>query len=335
VTTGHPPIPIAEARTIVRRALDRRVNILADPPSDALRLVGPADGSAIMTIDQYAVGAVMTITDGASEATPPIRALAEAVLELLAPLGVTSIYYKPLPRDRSRLGGAMPAVMTDPTPAAGPPLPEAILVEEHAHRLEVRLYDGFSTGLFFDQRENRLALAEMVRGKRVLNTFAYTGAFSVACALGGAETTTVDISRKYVDWATRNFEHNSIDTARHFFNRMDTFEFFRLARRKNLRYELIILDPPTFAAGSKRDGVAPFSAESDYPKLVIEAIGLLTPRGRIFASTNCRALCERGRFRAVLERAIGTKPVYHDLPPHPDDLQGEIGRMSAFLFSPR
>ena len=319
----------------LRGALERRAALLADPPSDALRLLGAGDKSSAVTIDRYGPGAVLTIADGPSDATESIRRAAATVREELAPMGVTAVYYKPLPRDRSRLGGAMPAVMTDPAPAAGDPLPEAILVHEHGCRLEVRLFDGFSTGLFFDQRENRRALMQGVRGKRVLNTFAYTGAFSVACALAGAETTTVDISKKYLEWARRNFEHNQIDTAKHFFNRMDTFEFFRLARRKNLRYELIILDPPTFAAGSKRDDVAPFSAERDYPRLLTEAMELLTPRGRVFASTNSRVLCEGQRFRSVIEKALGRRPIYLTLPEHPADLEGETGRLAAALFTIR
>ena len=320
---------------MLRRALDRRGSLLADPPSDALRLLGPGDDSTVVTIDRYAAGAVMTIADGPHEATPAIGALGGAMLELLEPIGVTSLYYKPLPRDRSRLGGAMPGAMTDPNPIAGSPLPEAMLIREHDYRLEVRLFDGFSTGLFFDQRANRRALTDLVRGRKVLNTFAYTGAFSVACALAGAATTTVDISRKFIEWAQRNFAHNNIDPGHHFFNRMDTFEFFRLARRKHLTFDLIILDPPTFAAGSKRDGVAPFSAEKDYTRLIREALQILAPKGRIFASTNARALCAHTRFRAMIEDALGARPSYQTLPPHPPDLDGESGRLAAALFTPK
>ncbi len=335
MSAENPPIPLADARAILRKALDRRASFLGDIPSDALRIIGPGDGSSILTLDRYGPGAVLTVGEGPHETTPGIRALADTLLEGVGDLGIVSIYYKPLPKDRSRLGGAMPGAMTDDSPAAGEAMPEAILVTEHGYHLEVRLFDGFSTGLFFDQRSNRIALAELVRGKRVLNTFAYTGAFSVACALGGAETTTVDISKKFLEWSRRNFEHNSIDTAHHFFNRMDTFEFFRMARRKTLRYDLIILDPPTFAAGSKRDDVAPFSAERDYPRLLREAMELLAPRGRIFASTNARALCAPGTFRAMIQSALDVRPAYHTLPGHPPDLAGETGRLSAAFFTPR
>jgi len=321
---------------MLKRALERRAALLADPPSDALRLLGPGDDSPVLTVDRYGPGAVMTVADGHTEITGDVRALAEAILPVVGPIGVTSIYYKPLPKDRSRLGGAMPGAMTDPTPAAGPALPDPILITEHGAKLEVRLHDGFSTGLFFDQRENRRALAAMCKPRwNVVNTFAYTAAFSVACALAGAKTTTVDISKKYLDWARRNFAHNAIDEANHFFNRMDTFEFFRLARRKNLRFDLIVLDPPTFAAGSKRDDVAPFSAEKDYPRLITEAMELVAPNGRVFASTNARALCEPGRFRAMIEKTLGTRPMYAKLPAPPGDLAGEHGRLSAELFTVR
>ncbi len=328
-------ITLPEARNLLKRALERRAAFLGAPPSDGVRLLGPGDNSPILTLDRYGPGAVMTVADGPNEVTPDVRVLAEALLPQVAAIAVTSIYYKPLPRDRSQLGGAMPPAMTDPNPAVGPPLPDAIIVTEGSANLEVRLHDGFSTGLFFDQRENRRALAELCRPKwNVLNTFAYTGAFSVACARAGAKTTTVDISKKYLEWAERNFAHNAIDTKDHFFNRVDTFEFFRLARRKNLRFDLIILDPPTFAAGSKRDDVAPFSAEKDYPRLLTEAVELLAPNGRVFASTNSRTLCE-GRFRPMIEKTFGRRPMYAKMPAPPIDLAGEHGRLAAELFTLR
>src|SRR5205823_5213751 len=78
----------------------------------------------------------------------------------------------------------------------------------------------------------------------VLNTFAYTCAFSVAAAAAGASTASVDVSPRYLDWGKRNFTHNGLDPAPHRFARMDTFEFLGYAKRKQLAFDLIILDPP-------------------------------------------------------------------------------------------
>ncbi|GMV24101.1 MAG: hypothetical protein AMXMBFR58_01320 [Phycisphaerae bacterium] len=323
--------------SLLAAAIDRRRTLLSASTTDAVRLFGgEADGLDGVYVDRYGPGCVLILYQGRVPGDFPVMRAARDALELTADLGVRAVYLKPFARDRSSLGGQMPAVLTDPTPAVGDRLDEFFLITEHGCRLEVRLYDGYSTGLFLDQRENRRFLAQRVaarvkRGEeaRVLNTFAYTGAFSVHCALAGAATTTVDISARYLDWAKRNFTHNGVDPAAHRFAKMDTFEFFRYAKRKQLAYDLVILDPPSFAAANKKRGIPAWSSTEHYARLVYEASQLVAPGGVIFASTNTADLCRPGRLEREIEQGLGHRPQYIPLPPIPEDFAAERERFAA------
>jgi len=279
----------------------------------------------------------MVINEGSPAARLDALGAAREIFAALSPLGVRAVYGKIFAQDRSRLGGALPADATDPTPLAGEPLPEFILVRENGMTLEVRLFDGLSTGLFLDHREHRACIrnwcaqfvARTGRAPQVLNTFAYTGAFSVAAALGGGETTSVDVSPRYLDWARRNFQHNALECARHAFVRADVFEHFRFAQRHDRRYDLIILDPPSFSAGSKKKDVAPWSAVRDYPRLLRAAGDALAPGGVIFAATNNHELCRPRRFDEMIRQTLGTPLAFEPLPPPPLDFAMEQGKLAA------
>jgi 23S rRNA (cytosine1962-C5)-methyltransferase len=303
-------------------------------------------------IDLYGPGAAMLVHEGRTPRGFDAVGFAQSALGLLNRLGVRAVYVKPFPKDRAKLGGDLPASLTDPTPAAGDVLPEAVVIREVDWRLEVRLYDGFSTGLFLDQRENRAALARDVARRAanalatpvtVLNTFAYTCAFSVAAATAGAITTSVDVSGRYLDWGKRNFAHNGLDPAAHRFARMDTFEFFAYARRKGLTYDLIILDPPSFASGSKKKGVKPFSSVADYARLVHEATTVLRSGGAILASTNTQELCrptrpgQPPRLEHEIAKGLGLtrgqRPRWLRLPGPAPDFASEQGRFAARFFT--
>ncbi len=316
----------------LRDAIERRSGLLAGGQTEVCRVIhGAADGLDGLFVDRYGPGATLVRHDGRIDLRVEPREIAEVVLRSLSPFGVTAVYDKPYVRDRSRLGGEHDASLKNPTPIAGEPLPEAIVVREHGRAFEIRLYDGFSTGLFLDQRLNRSFLAQGAAGLRVLNTFAYTGGFSVACAIAGATTTSVDVSARYLDWSKRNFVLNGLDPAAHHFARMDTFEFLSMARRKWMAFDLVILDPPTFSAGDRKRGVKPWSAVRDYGRLVSEACGVLAPRGRVFASTNAAELCEPGRLRRVISDAVsGVR--WLDAPGAPEDFAGgrECARWEVF-----
>jgi 23S rRNA (cytosine1962-C5)-methyltransferase len=336
---GDRPAPF---RDLLAAAIDRRGELIKRGRTQAFRVFsGGPEGLEGVLVDVYGPFATLIVHEGAAPARFDAVAAASDTLAVLSPLGVRAVYHKPFAKDRSRMGGEMPEGVTDPTPAAGEPQPEAVVIREHGWSLEVRPFDGLSTGLFLDQRENRAWVASWVRsrvGERqaspaVLNTFAYTCAFSVAAATAGAITTSVDVSPRYLEWGRRNFAHNGLDAAAHRFAKMDTLEFIGYAKRKGLRYDLVILDPPSFAAGSKRKGIPPWSSVDDYAKLVKEAASLLNPKGVIFASTNTRELCRPGRLEREVREGLGREPRLLRLPAPPSDFAAERGRFAAVAFS--
>jgi 23S rRNA (cytosine1962-C5)-methyltransferase len=325
-------------QSLLAKAVERRRELIASNTTEAMRVFcGQADGMDGVFVDVYGSGAVLIVYEGRAPRSFDFDTEAAATLDVLRPLGVHAVYVKSFAKDRSRLGGELPACTTDPKPAAGEPLPEAITIREHDWSLEIRLYDGLSTGLFLDQRDNRKFIAEFCAKRlretkkppAVLNTFAYTCAFSVAAARGGAITTSVDVSGRYLDWGKRNFALNGFDVAAHRFAKMDTFEFFGYATRKNLKYDVIILDPPSFASGSKKKGIRPWSSVDDYARLVREAGKLLNRGGMILASTNTAALCRGGQLDREIAKGLGRSPKWIPLPPSPMDFERDQDRFAA------
>lgn len=321
--------------TLIERAIDRRSHLFAHSNLGAFRLVnGAADGLPGVDIDWYGSGAVMNVYDGVAPHHFDARAAAHALLNRLTDSGLRAVYLKNFVRDRSSNASNGAVAHSDPTPLAGAPIEPCLLIREYARKFEVHLYDGFSTGLFLDQRENRESLAQLSAGMSVLNTYSYTCAFSVACAHSGATTTSVDVSPRYLEWGKRNFAHNNLDPGDHRFFRMDAFEFLRYAGRKDLTYDLIILDPPTFAAGNRARGIKPWNARRDYHRLISAAVSRLAPRGRVFASTNCLELCRPGRLDDEIHRALGHRPRALPLPPLPEDIASDPPRLAYRLFRP-
>jgi 23S rRNA (cytosine1962-C5)-methyltransferase len=320
------------------KALGRRRELIARARTQAFRVLsGEFDGLPGVYVDVYGAGAVMNVYEGR---TPPgfdVRHASTGALDALRGLGVRGVYVKPFVRDRSRLGGELPAGVSERDPVAAGGAGESVgedeggrcVVREGEILLEIRLWDGLSTGLFLDQRENRGWVHSVAPGKRVLNTFSYTCAFSVAAAVGGAsEVTSVDVSGRYIDWGKRNFELNGIDPGRHRFAKMDTFEFFAYARRKGLKYDLIILDPPSFGSGNKKKGIRAWSAVDGYARLVGEATTLLDRGGKLLASTNNAELCAPGRLEREVVKGYGRKPRWLRLPDPGDDIRPERGRVA-------
>ena len=168
-------------------------------------------------------------------------------------------------------------------PLFGAPSSPTVTIHENHLRYQVRPYEGFSTGIFLDQRENRLALAAETAGMKVLNCFSYTCAFSVACAKGGALVTSVDLSKKYLEWGKENFLLNSLDVSQHRFVERDVFRFFRSGVKKGETYDLVILDPPSFSRTKEGDV---FSIRKDLGRLLESAEPLVTAGGRLFFSSN-------------------------------------------------
>jgi 23S rRNA (cytosine1962-C5)-methyltransferase len=294
---------------------------------------GAGDGIAGIYVDRYGPAAILDVHDDAGWSEGAISGAAEAILGRLRSHGVEAVYVKRFSKDRSRLGGAAPPESASATPRAGIAQPEALTVEEYGTRFEVRPYDGFSTGLFLEHRDHRRALAQP-GVKRALNLFAYTCAFSVPLAAAGAHVINVDVSSRYLDWGRRNHELNGLDCSNVKFVRMDATAYLQYAaRHPEQRFDLVILDPPTFGAGNSRRKIKTWKAETDYPTLLTAAARVLTAGGVIFAATNTRALAEGSTFRTMIEHALG-KVQWEELPPWPLDVR-ERGRVAAALFRPR
>lgn len=150
----------------------------------------------------------------------------------------------------------------------------------------VNLTDYTDTGLFLDHRVTRDLFRARASGERVLNLFAYTGAFSVYAAAGGADrVTTVDLSNTYLGWAKRNFEINAIDPARHRFVRADARRFLA-EHPRGTHYELVVCDPPTFSnsTATERD----WDVQRDHAELINAITPLVAPGGEIWFSNNFR-----------------------------------------------
>lgn len=160
---------------------------------------------------------------------------------------------------------------------------EILTVREGGLKFLVNLTDYLDTGLFLDHRWTRSYVRDLSGGLKMLNLFAYTGSFSVYAAHGGAfETTTVDLSQNYLDWAKRNMELNGFTGPRHRYLRRDVLEFLRTETK--LRYDLIVLDPPTFSNSKKMDGT--LDVQRDHPELIRGCLKMLNPDGWLVFSNN-------------------------------------------------
>lgn len=148
---------------------------------------------------------------------------------------------------------------------------------------QLRTDSGFSPGLFLDQRENRLWTREQAKNKKVLNLFCYTSGFSVNAALGGAEkVTSVDVSKKFLEWSKENFKLNDINPDQHEFFVQDALLFLKGSVKRNRKWDLIICDPPSF--GRSKDAV--WKLESSLPELAELLFECLEKKGQILFTCN-------------------------------------------------
>jgi 23S rRNA (cytosine1962-C5)-methyltransferase len=255
-------------RELLDAAVAKRAPLLTEE-TDALRLIdGAGDGLPGVFLESFA-GCWLLSTIG--NTVPP------AVSEWLRDRQV-SCYWKQLDQHQKE----------SPTHLCGPEVSKPFLIRENGIRYEISFHSGYSQGIFLDQRANRAEVRQRMKpGLRLLNTFAYTGAFSVAAAMAGAETTTLDLSQPYLDWAKRNQSHNSLDTAAHHFCKGDTFHWLRRFAKQGRRFDGIVLDPPTFSRDEKGKV---FRVENDFGALAALALELLAPCGWLLCCTNFRGM---------------------------------------------
>jgi 23S rRNA (cytosine1962-C5)-methyltransferase len=274
----------------------RRRRPIREKATDALRIVdGPGDGFEDLEIDDFA-GHWLVQTRGSR------------VPDWLKETGARSIFSK-------RLGDK-----AAPRWYAGQKVTGPFEVLENGLRFLIDFEAGYSQGLFLDQRENRATLRTFAPGKTVLNCFSYTCAFGVAAAAGGGITTNIDLSKRILEWGRRNYELNGLLSGGHDFIYGDVFEWLRRLARKRRKFDIVILDPPTFSRNSKGKV---FRVEDDLGWLVELAAGVLNPGGKIFCSTNQRSLSPAG-FRRIIYRGLSDPARWKFQPASmPEDFRGE------------
>jgi len=264
------------------------------------------------------------------------HALPPAQREELARLAKTfiarGVYHKILTRQVRR---AAPAE-SSPQLVLGEAAPERFTIRENGLQFEISFAEGYSVGLFLDQRDNRRRLltgqvaagfslhpsspqSPIAVGRwQILNTFAYTCGFSVCAAKSEGRTTSLDLSKKCLDWGKRNFALNQLDPGAHDFIYGDVFDWLRRLAKKQRLYDVILLDPPTFSQ-SKESGV--FRADRDYGRLVAAALPLLRTGGVLFTSTNAADWPPEAFLAAVTEALHGAnrKILQQHYVPQPPD----------------
>ncbi|MBN1525196.1 MAG: class I SAM-dependent methyltransferase [Spirochaetales bacterium] len=188
-------------------------------------------------------------------------------------------------------------------------------VQEYGLTFHVNLSDYLDTGLFLDHRDTRLMVRENAAGMNVLNLYGYTGAFSVYAADGGAmSTTTVDLSNVYLQWAQKNMTSNGFIAKNHEYINEDVAQFLKAARKGRRKWDLIILDPPTFSNSRKMEKV--LDIQKDHAALLEACFSISSKKGAIIFSTNSR--------KFVLDRRIADTHFVRDLTNQtmPEDFMG-------------
>ena len=262
----------------LERAIALRRNHAGLGDTTAYRLVnGEGDGLPGLTVDCY--GDYLMVQLYCAGWRRHMKLLVQALDELLAPAG---IYEKSRPQntrelesegDDKKYGNLL----------SGAPAPEPLQVLENGLSFQVSLERGLNTGLFLDQRKNRRDLMGRVKGKRFLNLFSYTGAFSVAAAAAGASlVTSVDASPGYMEKARGNFSLNRLNPKRHEFLVGDCLAVLDEMGRQQKVYDVILMDPPSFSTTAK----SRFTTRGGTADLVAAALKLLKAGGVLIASSN-------------------------------------------------
>jgi 23S rRNA (cytosine1962-C5)-methyltransferase len=264
-----------QARIEQAVALRSRHGRLAD--TSAYRLVNSeGDGLPGVTVDRY--GDFLMVQYFTRAWKPHLALLVDVLQQMLQPAG---IYAKFRPQQTRRL--AADASKRYSKLMAGQAAPQRLTVTENGLNFLVELEEGLNTGLFCDQRGNRADLMDRVAGQRVLNLFAYTGAFSVAAAAAGAKrVASVDASSTYLDWARDNFAANRLNPKRHDFLLGDCFEVLAELGRSGAQFDIVIMDPPSFSTVGK----SRFTTSGGTAELVAAATELIPRGGLLITSSN-------------------------------------------------
>ena len=288
VSTDKVTFNQAFFETLFRQAKEKRSAYYQDELTTAFRLFNQeGDGFGGLTVDLYGDYAVFSWYN--SYVYQIRQIISEAFRQVFPEVLGTyeKIRFKGLDYESAHIYGQE--------------APDFFTVLENGVLYQVFMNDGLMTGIFLDQHEVRGSLVDgLAMGKSLLNMFSYTAAFSVAAAMGGAsQTTSVDLAKRSRELSQAHFQANGISTDNHRFIVMDVFEYFKYAKRKGLTYDVIVLDPPSFARNKKQT----FSVAKDYHKLISQSLEILNPGGIIIASTNA-ANVSRQKFTEQIDKGF-------------------------------
>lgn len=294
----HGPINQSFFQQLFEISREKRTSFEKDSLTTAYRLFnGEGDGIGGLIIDRYADYAVFswyneTLYQKKAELLTAFRTVYPDIIGAYEKIRFST---KNLPESQFLYGEQAP---------------EPLLVTENGVQFATYLNEGLMTGIFLDQKEVRGRLVDgFAVGKTVLNMFSYTGAFSVAAAMGGAvDTTSVDLAKRSLPKTTEQFEVNHLNLAAQKIIVMDVFDYFKYASRKGLSYDMIILDPPSFARNKKKV----FSVAKNYGELVKDSIDILTDKGTLIASTNAANL-SLAKYQKMVITALQEKNVRYKI----------------------
>ena len=294
----HGPINQSFFQQLFEISREKRTSFEKDSLTTAYRLFnGEGDGIGGVIIDRYADYAVFswyneTLYQKKAELLTAFRTVYPDIIGAYEKIRFST---KDLPESQFLYGEQAP---------------EPLLVTENGVQFATYLNEGLMTGIFLDQKEVRGRLVDgFAVGKTVLNMFSYTGAFSVAAAMGGAvATTSVDLAKRSLPKTTEQFEVNHLNLAAQEIIVMDVFDYFKYASRKGLSYDMIILDPPSFARNKKKV----FSVAKNYGELVKDSIDILTDKGTLIASTNAANL-SLAKYQKMVITALQEKNVRYKI----------------------
>ena len=288
VSTDKVTFNQAFFETLFRQAKEKRKSYYQDELTTAFRLFNQeGDGFGGLTVDLYGDYAVFSWYN--SYVYQIRKVISEAFSQVFPEVlgAYEKIRFKGLDYESAHVYGQE--------------APDFFTVLENGVLYQVFMNDGLMTGIFLDQHEVRGSLVDgLAMGKSLLNMFSYTAAFSVAAAMGGAsQTTSVDLAKRSRELSQAHFQANGLSTDEHRFVVMDVFEYFKYAKRKGLTYDVIVLDPPSFARNKKQT----FSVAKDYHKLISQSLEILNPGGIIIASTNV-ANVSRQKFTEQIDKGF-------------------------------
>ncbi|MBS2970982.1 class I SAM-dependent rRNA methyltransferase [Metabacillus sp. KIGAM252] len=274
----------------IKAASDYRSSMLKSEDTTAFRLFnGEGDGIGGLTIDYFEGYCLINWY------SKGIYAFKEQVLAALQKsINPKGIYQKKRFDEKGQY-------IEEDDFVTGEEAPYPLLVKENGAKFAVYLNEGAMVGVFLDQRDVRKAIRDAYsKDKTVLNMFSYTGAFSVFAALGGASrTVSVDVANRSLPKTIEQFSINGIDHEAQEIIVEDVFKYFKYAAKKEKIYDLVILDPPSFAKSKKHT----FSAAKDYKNLLKDTISLTARNGVIVASTNASNVSDE-KFKGFIDQAF-------------------------------